>query len=136
MNMKKLVALFAVALMVGMSTAAFADSSKIEPGKTKYKTYSITASPAYTVSLASNVSTGMRCKVSLSLNDLYNPRPDNNPNWKYSSSVTLVKDNANYTKTIKPGKSFKYVSNRSDKARLSFFAPKTNSSVIVIIYPR
>ena len=121
--------------ILAICVTAQADSSTLNPGQTKYKWYSISSSPSYTVSLANNVSTGMRCNVTLSLNDLQNPLPGGKANWKYSSSVTLIKDGSNYSKTIRPGSAFAYVSGRSNQARLTLTASSGNSSVIVVIYP-
>ena len=134
--MKRLsIMVLTIVCILAICITAQADSSTLNPGQTKHKRYFISSSPSYTVSLGNNVSTGMSCKVTLSLNDLYKPLPGDKANWKASSSVTLIKDSSNYIKTIRPGSAFAYVSGRSDQALLTLTASSGNSSVIVVIYP-
>ncbi len=133
--MKKLIALLIAVLAISATTIpAMAATSKLTPGETKYKTYNISASPSYTVSLGSDTSTGMKCRVILSLNDLYNPNANGKPNWKKSAEMTLTKDSTHYTGTIRPSSTFNFVQGRSDMARLTFTALRTNSSTISVIY--
>ena len=140
--MKKnlLIRILAIALVamsvLAVAIPAMAGVSTVNSSKPKYKSYSISSSPSYNVTAYGTP--GDRLTVCLDLNDLEHPISNGDANWKVSQSITLTisSDGAAQT-TISPGSSFKYVSGRSDEARLRFKVPinYTNKGDITVYYP-
>lgn len=132
-NMKKILALALVIVSVlAIAIPAFAATSSVAKGKSKYMSYDISSSPSYGVSITGTK--GDKLTVILSLNDLENPLSGGQANWKKSNSITLTvgtKDSC----TIEPGSLFGFVDDRSDRARLTFSAASTNKGSISVTYP-
>lgn len=124
--------LLAIVMLMALSVSALADTSEVAPGKTKFKSYDISSSPSYDVSITG--ATGDKMTIVLSLNDLEDPNPDGTPNWKKSATKILVVGGTS-SATIKPTSDFYFVSGRSDRARLSFVAASGNSGTVEVTYP-
>ena len=127
------IALVAMSIMA-IATTAMAGSSVVNYKNVKYKSYDISSSPSYSITVYGTP--GDKLTIKLDLNDLEHPLTNGYANWKYSNSVTVtIHSDGAATATISPGSSFQYVSGRSDRARLRFIAPKTNSDDVTVFYP-
>lgn len=114
--------------------SAFAGTTYVTSTTPKYKTYSISSSPTYGIKVDGNP--GDKLIVELALNDLEKPKADGTPNWKFSNSVTITIGSTGVGfGTISPGSAFHFVPGRSDKARLKFKAPSSNTNLVVVLYP-
>ena len=143
MNCKKIVAFILCAMLIStFCVTAFAATSSLEIGQTKYKTYNITSAPTYKIRVAGK--SFQKIKITLSYWDKevedqlikkYKkwekvPKEKKNTVWKISSSktVTLSRDTQVAQIIVSQGKDFKFVKGRTPKARLSFTAGRTVKS--------
>ena len=129
------IALVAMSIMA-VDIPAMAGVSTVNSNNPKYKSYNISSSPSYDITAYGTP--GDRLTVCLDLNDLEHPISNGNANWKVSKSITLtISSDGSAQTTISPGSSFKYVSGRSDKARLRFKVPTnySNKGDITVYYP-
>lgn len=115
-------------------TSALAGTTYVTSSQPKYKTYSISSSPTYGITVYGN--SGDKLIVELALNDLDKPNANGTPNWKLSKTITITIGSTGVGfGTISPGSAFHFVPGRSDKARLKFKAPSSNTNGVTVLYP-
>lgn len=128
--MKFISLVLVVMTLLAVSAPALAATSTLAPGQKKYKSYEgLSSAPSYTVSLTTYTQYNQFCKVTLSLNDL-----EDGGAWKVSAVKTLKRGSTDTVK-ISPTDTFKWVSGRSDKARLTFEGLASNSFDVYVSYP-
>lgn len=145
MNCKKIVAFILLVMLVMTSyITAFADTSSVKMGETKYKTYNnLTSAPTYRVTIVGQPYQQLSVKLSFwdketedALIKKYDtwanvPKDKKNTPWKKSNlkTVTFTLNNQkSYIINMSAGKDFGFKKGRTTKARLSFTAKKTDKT--------